>query len=92
MAPDIMTQWLNDFAKRHDLPHINPHAFRHSVASILISNGVDPVTVSKQLGHSTPTTTENFYSHLIQEQQARASRCLADVLLTDRHPAESKQA
>lgn len=92
MAPDIMTQWLNDFAKRHDLPHINPHAFRHSVASILISNGVDPVTVSKQLGHSTPTTTENFYSHLIAEQQARASRCLADVLLTDRHPAESKQA
>ncbi len=92
IRPDSVTAWLNDFANRHGLFHINAHAFRHSVASILISNGVDPITVSKQLGHASVTTTEGFYAHLIAEQQARASRCLADVLLTDRPPAESKQA
>ena len=29
MNPDSITGWLYDFSRRHDLPHINPHAFRH---------------------------------------------------------------
>ena len=29
MIPDSITAWLGKFSKRHDLPHINPHAFRH---------------------------------------------------------------
>ena len=33
MNPDSITGWLKDFSTRHGLPHINPHAFRHTVAS-----------------------------------------------------------
>ncbi len=33
------------------LPHINPHAFRHSQASLLIFSGADCATISKRLGH-----------------------------------------
>lgn len=29
MNPDSITDWLYDFSRRHGLPHINPHAFRH---------------------------------------------------------------
>ena len=29
MHPDSTTTWLDRFSKRHGLPHINPHAFRH---------------------------------------------------------------
>ena len=29
MHPDSVTDWLTKFSKRHDLPHINAHAFRH---------------------------------------------------------------
>ena len=29
MNPDSITGWLKDFSARHNLPHINPHAFRH---------------------------------------------------------------
>ena len=29
MHPDSVTTWLDRFSKRHGLPHINPHAFRH---------------------------------------------------------------
>ena len=36
---------------------------------------------SKQLGHASVNTTENFYSHIIEENKARASDCIADVLL-----------
>ena len=81
MSPDSITGWLKDFSARHGLPHINPHAFRHTVASVLLANGTDIVTVSKQLGHASITTTESFYSHIIEENKAKASECIADVLL-----------
>ena len=35
MIPDTVTRWLSRFSKRHGLSHINPHAFRHTMASIL---------------------------------------------------------
>ncbi|MBQ7001512.1 MAG: site-specific integrase [Oscillospiraceae bacterium] len=81
MNPDSITAWLNDFSKRHGLPHINPHAFRHTVASVLLANGTDIVTVAAQLGHASANTTENFYAHIIEENKAKASECIADVLL-----------
>ena len=81
MNPDSITSWLNNFSVRHNLPHINPHAFRHTVASVLLANGTDIVTVAAQLGHSSASTTENFYAHIIEENKAKASECIADVLL-----------
>ena len=81
MSPDSITGWLHSFSRRHGLPHINPHAFRHTVASVLLTNGTDIVTVSKQLGHASVNTTESFYSHIIEENKAKASECIADVLL-----------
>lgn len=84
MHPDSVTGWLDEYAKKNGLPHINPHAFRHTAASVLIAHGIDIVTVSKQLGHAQPTTTENIYAHLIEANKAKASECLADVLLRKR--------
>ena len=81
MNPDSITGWLKDFSTRHSLPHINPHAFRHTVASVLLANGTDIVTVSKQLGHASITTTESFYSHIIEENKAKAADCIATVLI-----------
>ena len=81
MNPDSIGSWLSDFAKRHNLPHINPHAFRHTVASVLIANGTDVVTVSKQLGHHKISTTEDFYSHLIEQNKEKAADCIAATLL-----------
>ena len=34
MHPDSVTTWLSRFSKRHGLPHVNAHAFRHTMASI----------------------------------------------------------
>lgn len=82
--PDVVTQWLRDFSERRGLPHINPHAFRHTMASILIYNGKDIVSVSKRLGHKKKSTTEDIYSHLIQEADEASSECLADVMLRPR--------
>ncbi len=81
MNPDSIGSWLSKFAKRHSLPHINPHAFRHTAASVLIGNGTDIVTVSKQLGHKKISTTEDYYAHLIEENKEKATQCLAETLL-----------
>lgn len=81
MIPDGITAWLSEFSKRHNLPHINPHAFRHTMASILINSGKDVVSVSKRLGHAKVSTTTDIYSHIIMEADEQASECLADIML-----------
>ncbi len=81
MNPDNITAWLADFSKRHGLPHIHPHAFRHSMASILMANGMDIVSVSKRLGHAKVSTTSDIYAHVIEEADERASNCLEAAFL-----------
>ena len=83
--PDSLTAYLRKFSQKHpELPHINPHAFRHTVASVLINSGQDIVTVSRRLGHSRTSTTLDVYSHLIAEADADASEVIADALLRRR--------
>lgn len=84
MNPQTWTRWMSEFSKRHGLPHVNPHAFRHTAASVLIASGTDVVTVSRMLGHASVTTTENYYSHLIEEAKAAASDTITDVLIRRR--------
>ena len=84
MNPDSITAWLRKFSTRHDLPHINPHAFRHTAASVLINQGADIVSVSKRLGHATTSTTLNVYAHIIEEADTASSETLADVLLRNK--------
>ena len=66
MHPDSVKRWLNKFSARHDLPHINPHAFRHTMASMRYFNGVDSVSISKRLGHAQVSTTANIYAHIME--------------------------
>jgi len=79
--PDSFAGWLRKFTKRHNLPHLHPHGFRHTNASMLIGNGVDVVTVAGRLGHADVSTTLDIYSHAINEAKAKASETLADVML-----------
>ena len=81
MHPDTWTGWLKKFSKRHGLPHINPHAFRHTMASMLYFNGVDSVSISKRLGHAQVSTTANIYAHVMEEADQRNADILADVFL-----------
>ena len=76
MHPDSPTDWLAKFAKRHGLPPIHPHKFRHTQASLLISEGVDILTVSKRLGHAKVSTTLDIYSHVLAKSDEQASDAL----------------
>lgn len=72
---------LRNFCDRHGLPRINPHMFRHTAASLLLSNGVDVLTVAKMLGHAAPTTTLNTYGHAVDEAKRKAAECISDTIL-----------
>lgn len=79
MHPDSVTTWLDRFSKRHDLPHINPHAFRHTMASMLYFGGMDSVSISKRLGHAQISTTSDIYAHVIAHADAQSADMLSDI-------------
>lgn len=81
MHPDSVTSWLSKFSKRHGLPHINPHAFRHTMASMLYFNGVDSVSISKRLGHAQVSTTADIYAHVMAEADQKNADILSDIFL-----------
>ena len=81
MHPDSVTDWLAKFSKKYNLPHINPHAFRHTMASTLYFNGMDSVSISKRLGHAQVSTTANIYAHVMEAADQKNADILADVFL-----------
>ena len=84
ISPDSLTKWLDRFSKRHGLPHINPHAFRHTLASVLCMQNVDMTTISKWLGHKNVTTTLNIYEHILEQGKEQVVNCVSDVILKKR--------
>lgn len=84
--PDSLNKWLREFTKKYNLPHINPHKFRHTQASLLYYSGEDPVTISKRLGHKQVSTTQNIYSHLMKGADERASDKIAGMLYRNNNP------
>lgn len=81
MHPDSVNDYLTKFSERYNLPHINPHAFRHTMASLLYFNGVDSVSISKRLGHAQVSTTANIYAHVIEEADKKNADILSDIFL-----------
>lgn len=81
MHPDSITSWLSKFSKRHGLPHINPHAFRHTMASMLYFNGMDSISISKRLGHAQVSTTADIYAHVMAEADQKSADILSNIFL-----------
>jgi integrase len=56
------------------------HACRHSHASALIAAGIDVVSVSRRLGHSSPVITLGTYAHLFRNTDTRAAEAIEKML------------
>ena len=52
-------------------PKLGFHDLRHTFASHLIRQGIDPVRASRQLGHSRPSVTLDIYAHEFEEARGR---------------------
>jgi integrase len=70
--PGILTHEFSGAMERIGLPHVTLHSLRHTHASQLITSGMDILTVSRRLGHSSPTITLSVYGHLLSPQDRAA--------------------
>lgn len=59
--PNTTYHRLEKFCERVGMPFYGLHSFRHLFCSLPVNQGVDIVTVSGALGHSTVRTTSNIY-------------------------------
>jgi len=58
---------LKTLCQKADVPVISLHSLRHTHASLLIFADVSIASIAKRLGHSSVTTTQETYLHIIQE-------------------------
>lgn len=77
-----LVEWYNNSVESEEekLPDIRLHDLRHTSATLLISEGVDIVTVSKRLGHEKPSTTSDIYAHALETVDIKASDTLERLL------------
>ena len=60
---------------------VTMHDLRHTAASILIANNLDPRSVAGILGHADPTTTLNIYSYFFKSKNSEAANIMQNALL-----------
>ncbi|MCO7181209.1 site-specific integrase [Lactococcus formosensis] len=58
---------LQVLCKKAEIPNISIHGLRHTHASLLLFADVSIATVARRLGHSSMSTTQETYLHIIQE-------------------------
>ena len=80
MHPQSSARYMQKFSQRYGDPGLHPHKFRHTFASIAITNGADVASVSERLGHSDKAVALRMYTHADQESMRRASQIFRDAL------------
>lgn len=63
------------------VPYKKLHAARHTTATLMHENGVDLLSISHVLGHSSMSTTAAFYAHVPDGTKLRAVAALGEVLV-----------
>lgn len=80
MAPTDVNILLSKLCERHEVPHIHPHQFRHTAASLMIANGTDVVTAAGVLGHKNTKTTLSVYAHAIDTAKEKAANTMESAI------------
>jgi len=64
-----------------EVPRVRFHDLRHTAATLLLAQGVDPRTIMETLGHSQISLTLNTYSHVLPALQASAAAKMNAILI-----------
>jgi integrase len=80
MEPRNMTREFHRMLTAADVPRVRFHDLRHTAATLLLAQGVDPRTIMETLGHSQISLTLNTYTHVLPALQAEAAAKLDEIL------------
>lgn len=80
LHPESVSRIFGRLVKRSGLPRIRFHDLRHTHVAHLIEAGVDPLTISRRLGHASVAFTLDRYGHLFDQAGETAARAIGDLL------------
>jgi len=81
--PTHLNKILKRIITQANLPKISFHDLRHTHATMLLSQGVNPKIVQERLGHSNISVTMDVYSHVMPGMQKQAADELDKKLFRD---------
>lgn len=88
LLPHSITNAWKRLAKRAGFEGIRLHDARHSHASLMLLQGVNPKVVSERLGHASVLITLDTYSHVLPGIQEAAARGFDAGMNGDQESAE----
>lgn len=80
LDPRNVTREFKALLVSAELPNIRLHDLRHSCATLLLAQGVNPRVVMETLGHSQVSLTLNTYSHVLPALQREAAAKMDAIL------------
>jgi integrase len=80
LYPNSLDKAFNKAVKAAGVNKISFHGLRHTFATTLLANNVNPKIVQEMLGHATIKTTMDTYSHVLPNMQREAAKQLSAVL------------
>jgi integrase len=79
MFPHTPTRYLQKFSDRYNIPGLHPHLFRHTSATLSLTNGADLKSTADRLGHSDAVMLRN-YAHANDISKRKAGQAARDAL------------
>ena len=78
---DLLARQLATLAEALDLPHVNPHLLRHTVASLLDELGHSETIIGAVLGHTSGKSMTRRYIHARTDAVRRAVEAVEQAVL-----------
>ncbi len=79
---NIRNRSLKSVLERAGLPKIRFHDLRHTAATLMLAQGVQPRVLQDVLGHSDIRMTLGLYSHVLREQKKAAAQAIDTFIQT----------
>ncbi len=77
---NLTNRHFHKILEKAELKDFRLYDLRHSTATLLLSEGINPKIVSERLGHASIVLTLDTYSHVLPDMQKEASSKLGQVL------------
>lgn len=80
-ASNVASRSFKPLLKRAGLPPtVRFHDLRHTCATLLLSQGINPKIAQERLGHAAISLTMDVYSHVMPDMQEQAAAAIERAL------------